>query len=80
MTDVRGFALSDAEDVLRSEGYKTVSVEVRSRKGVEDGYDKRVIRVRLVDSENTVYLAYSVFKTTVSENAPEDDSSGEGLA
>ncbi len=75
MTDVRGFALSAAEDILRAEGYKTVSCEVRSKKGVPDGDDKRVIRVRLVESENTVYLAYSVFKTTVSTQG-----SGEAFA
>ncbi len=69
MTDVRGLSLSEAEDILRSEGHNTVSEEVRSKKGVADGDDKRVIRVRLVESENTVYLAYSVFKTAVSEAA-----------
>lgn len=65
MTDVRGYELRKAEDILRSEGYKVVAEEVRSKKGVPDGNDKRVIRVRLVESENTVYLAYSIFKTAV---------------
>ena len=65
MTDVRGFELRKAEDILRSEGYKVVSCEVRSKKGVPDGDEKRVIRVRLVESENTVYLAYSIFKTRI---------------
>ena len=65
MTDVRGFWLSDAESILKSEGFNVVSEEVRSKKGVPDGDDKRVIRVRMVGAENTVYLAYSVFKTEV---------------
>lgn len=65
MTDVRGMELSLAEELLRKEGYTVVSREVRSKKGVPDGDDKRVIRVRLVGSENTVYLAYSIFRTTV---------------
>ena len=65
MTDVRGYSLSLAEEILRSEGYKVAVSEVRSKKGVPDGDDKRVIRVRMVESENTVYLAYSVFKTAV---------------
>ena len=65
MTDVRGMSLGLAEETLRSQGYNVVSREVRSLKGVPDGDDKRVIRVRLVESENTVYLAYSIFKTSV---------------
>jgi len=65
LTDVRGFELEKAECLLRAEGYNVVSLEVRSKKGVPEGSDKRVIRVRMVESENTVYLAYSIFKTTV---------------
>ena len=65
MTDVRGYRLERAEDILRSEGFKIVSQQVSSKKGVADGNDKRVIRVRMVESENTVYLAYSIFKTAV---------------
>ena len=65
MTDVRGMELSEAESILRSEGCNVVTNEVRSKKGVPDGSDKRVIRVRRVGSDNTVYLAYSIFKTAV---------------
>ena len=65
MTDVRGFRLSDAESILKSEGFNVVCEEVRPKKGVPDGNDERVIRVRMVEAENTVYLAYSVFKTEV---------------
>ena len=68
MTDVRGFELQLAESILRAEGYNVESREVSSMKGVAGGCDKRVIRVRLVESEKTVYLAYSIFKTRVTEN------------
>jgi hypothetical protein len=51
--------------MLRAEGYNVVSLEVRSKKGVPEGSDKRVIRVRIDEPEKTVYLAYSVFKTAV---------------
>ena len=66
MTDVRGMVLSEAEDILRSEGFDVVAAEVRSKKGVPDGNDKRVIRVLRVETDNTVYLAYSIFKTAAS--------------
>lgn len=66
MTDVRGMELSAAERQLRAEGYNVSSVEVRSKKGVPGGEDKRVIRVRLDERSNSVCLAYSVFNTAVS--------------
>lgn len=59
--------LSAAEAMLRAEGYNVEAAEVRSKKGVPDGSDKRVIRVRLDETGNTVFLAYSVFKTAVSD-------------
>ena len=65
MTDVRGMELSAAEAILRAEGYEVASCEVRSKKGVPEGDDKRVIRVRRVGTGNAVCLAYSVFKTAV---------------
>ena len=65
MTDVRGFELSLAESILRNEGFEVISEEVRSRGGVPGGLDKRVIRVRRNDDDNTVVLSYSVFKTRV---------------
>ena len=67
MTDVRGYELSAAEQILRAEGYNVEAVEIRSKKGVPDGDDKRVIRVRRDETVKTVYLAYSVFKTSVSD-------------
>lgn len=75
MTDVRGLKLQLAEQILRAEGYNVNSHEVRSKKGAAGGDDKRVIRVRLAKTENTVCLAYSVFKTSVSKN--EADTCGD---
>lgn len=68
MTDVRGLELQLAESILRAEGHNVAAVEVSSRKGVPGGDEKRVIRVRRADSDNTVCLAYSVFKTRVDDN------------
>ena len=65
MTDVLGLALEEAVRLYESKGLKVVCTEVRSKKGVPDGSDKRVIRVRMDRPENTVYLAYSVFKTEI---------------
>ena len=65
MTDVRGMDLALAESILKSEGYNVVKIEVRSKKGVPDGKDKRVIRVRTDEAAKTAYLAYSVFKTEI---------------
>ncbi len=65
MTDVRGLELKEAVRILESEGYHVVLSEVRSRKGVPDGDEKKVIRVRPAGSDGTVCLAYSVFKTKV---------------
>lgn len=65
MTHVLGLALEEAVAEAESRGYIAVSNEVRSRKGVPDGDDKRVIRVRMDESAKTVYLAYSVFKTRI---------------
>lgn len=65
MTDVRGLSLDEAVRILESEGYSVIADEVRSKKGVSDGSEKRVIRVRPAGSPGTVCLAYSVFKTRV---------------
>ena len=65
MTDVLGLAIDEAESLYKSRGYIVVSNEVRSKKGVPDGIDKRVIRVRMDEQAKTVYLAYSVFKTHI---------------
>lgn len=65
MTAVLGLPLDEAEALLRGRGYTVISSEVRSKKGVPEGNDKRVIRVRMDESAKTVYLAYSVFKTQI---------------
>lgn len=65
MTDVRGFELGYAISILEANGFNVVTCEVRSKNGVPDGADKRVIRVRLDESGKTVFLAYSIFKTSV---------------
>ncbi len=74
MTNVLGMELSAAEQLLTAEGYTVTAEEIRSRKGVEGGSDKRVIRVRRAGTGNTVCLAYSVFNTAVSlENELDGD-------
>lgn len=68
MTDVLGLPLEEAIGLLKGEGYTVICCEVRSKKGVPDGSDKRVIRVRTGNTADTVYLAYSVFKTDIALN------------
>lgn len=63
--NVLGLPLEEVISLYESEGYKVVCTEVRSKKGVPDGNDKRVIRVRRDDAAKAVFLAYSVFKTSV---------------
>ncbi len=63
--NVLGLPLEEVISLYESEGNKVVCTEVRSKKGVPDGNDKRVIRVRRDPETNTVYLAYSVFKTVI---------------
>ena len=65
MTDVLGLSLEEACALYKGMGYNVVCTEVRSKKGIEGGSDKRVIRVRMDESAKTVYLAYSVFKTQI---------------
>lgn len=65
MTSVLGFPLADAVGVLTKEGFDVETAEVRSRKGVEDGRDARVIRQ--IRDGRRVTLFYSVFKTQPNE-------------
>ena len=65
MIRLLGLRLEEAITLLEAEGRKVSCIEVRSKKGVPDGSDKRVIRVRTGDTADTVYLAYSVFKTDI---------------
>ncbi len=65
MTELNGLALDEAVALAESAGYRVICCEVRSKKGVPDGRDKRVIRVRMDEAAATVYLAYSIFKTDI---------------
>lgn len=65
MTEVLGLDLDEAVALFKSKGYNVVCCEVRSKKGVPDGSDNRVIRVRIDERAAAVYLAYSVFKTRI---------------
>lgn len=53
--------------ILEAEGYSILTVEARSKKGVDNGIDKRVIRQRSID-EKTIELVFSAFKTDCCEN------------
>ena len=65
MTEVLGLELSNALDLLKSEGYSVRCVGYASRKGVK-GNEKRVIRQKIVDDDlKTVEVVYSIFKTDV---------------
>ena len=65
MTELLGLSLDEAVALAEAAGYSAICCEVRSKKGVPGGDDKRVIRVRMDEAAKTVYLAYSVFKTDV---------------
>ena len=62
MINVLGLPLSRAKELLADEGVAVLCQEARSKKGVPDGSDARVIRQTQLD-EATVMLIYSVFRT-----------------
>ena len=62
MINVQGLPLSRAKELLANEGVAVSCREARSKKGVPDGTDARVIRQTQLD-EATVLLIYSVFRT-----------------
>jgi len=62
LTDVLGFKPDAAADLLRREGFSTDLNEVRSRKGVPDGDDARVVRQTMTGPDR-VELLYAVFRT-----------------
>jgi hypothetical protein len=66
LTSVLGYPLDRAIAVLQSEGYCVVTEEARSKKGVLDGTEQRVIR-QSEPIENNVYLVYALFKTEPNE-------------
>ncbi len=63
MTDVLGYELNTAMEILAREGYDVACAQVSSRKGVA-GNQKRVVRVRPA-GESIIELTYAVFKTDV---------------
>lgn len=63
MTDVLGFELHNAVDVLTRAGYTVTCAQFSSKKGV-DGNEARVVRV-CETGEQMLELTYAVFKTDV---------------
>jgi beta-lactam-binding protein with PASTA domain len=66
LTSVLGYPLDRAIEALQSEGFRVETEEARSKKGVLDGTEQRVIR----QSEpvgNLVNLVYALFKTEPNE-------------
>ncbi len=61
MTNVLGYELDNAVEILENEGYDLNLVMVSSKKGL-NGNEKRVIRQKKVES-GAIELSYSVFKT-----------------
>ena len=66
MTSVLGYPLDWAIEVLQSEGFCVKTEEARSKKGVLDGKEQRVIR-QSEPIENNVTLVYALFKTEPNE-------------
>lgn len=66
MTNVLGFKLEAAVAALREEEYSVDLKQVRSRKGVPDGNDSRVLRQKLTGPK-CVELTYAVFRTKPEE-------------
>jgi hypothetical protein len=66
LTSVLGLPLEQATKILTQEGVCVTCVEVRSRKGVPDGTQSRVIRQTNLDA-NHASLLYAVFRTKPNE-------------
>ena len=62
MTSVLGLPLDQAKALLEQEGVTVLAEETRSKKGVENGVDARVIRQDILD-ETHVRLLYAIFRT-----------------
>lgn len=62
MTSVLGLPLDLAKELLLREGISVTCLEARSKKGVPDGTDTRVIR-QIMLKENHASLLYAVFRT-----------------
>ncbi|HWQ58726.1 MAG TPA: hypothetical protein VN540_06865 [Clostridia bacterium] len=63
MTDVLGFELHRATELLAREGYAVSCAQISSKKGVP-GNEARVVRVRRT-GDFCVELTWAVFKTDV---------------
>ncbi|MEZ4509737.1 MAG: hypothetical protein R2912_13630 [Eubacteriales bacterium] len=66
MIDVLGLPIERATQLLEQAGYAVSAVEARSKKGVDDGSDARVIRQDRTD-ETHITLMYAVFRTKPNE-------------
>ena len=66
MTNVLGFPLDKAKELLAREGRFVETQEARSKKGVLDGSEQRVIQ-QCARGENGVLLVYAIFKTEPDE-------------
>jgi len=66
LTNVLGLPLEQAKEVLSKEGVSVLCLEVRSRKGVPDGTQPRVIRQTNLDASHASLL-YAVFRTKPNE-------------
>ena len=62
MINVQGLPLSRAKELLANEGVAVSCREARSKKGVPDGTDARVIRQTLLE-DGRVLLIYAIFRT-----------------
>lgn len=62
MTNVLGLPLDHAKTLLEQEGITVITEETRSKKGVENGVDARIIRQDVLD-ETHVHLLYAIFRT-----------------
>ncbi|MCE5188897.1 MAG: hypothetical protein LLF75_06915 [Eubacteriales bacterium] len=66
MTNVLGFPLAQATEILSQEGISVSCLETRSKKGVPDGTDMRVVRQNILNEGHAV-LIYAVFRTKPNE-------------
>jgi hypothetical protein len=66
LTCVIGLPLERAKELLVSEGFIVSAEEARSKKGVPDASEARVIRQTHSDGSH-VMLVYSVFRTDPAE-------------
>jgi hypothetical protein len=66
LTNVLGLPLNMALEVLEREGVTVNLQEARSKKGVQDGIDSRVIRQEC-HGEARATLVYAVFRTEPNE-------------